>query len=108
VIVTDERFEQAIEDLADIPLARFPTRGLKGRCFPGQPPLTERGRHKDRAQYEEGAPSYGGWPVRVRTAAVYQAAPLGLADSRDGWSARSSTQQYAATRGLPSASSFLG
>lgn len=31
--VTDERFEQAIEDLADIPLARFPTLGLVRRAF---------------------------------------------------------------------------
>jgi predicted nucleic acid-binding protein len=31
--ITDERFEQAIEDLADIPLARFPTLGLMRRAF---------------------------------------------------------------------------
>jgi predicted nucleic acid-binding protein len=31
--LTDERFEQAIEDLADIPLARFPTLGLMRRAF---------------------------------------------------------------------------
>lgn len=31
--ITDERFGQAIEDLADIPLARFPTRGLMRRAF---------------------------------------------------------------------------
>jgi predicted nucleic acid-binding protein len=31
--ITDERFEQAIEDLADIPLARFPTLGLMHRAF---------------------------------------------------------------------------
>jgi len=31
--ITDERFEQAIEDLKDIPLARFPTRGLMRRAF---------------------------------------------------------------------------
>lgn len=31
--VTDERFEQAVEDLADIPVARFPTLGLMHRAF---------------------------------------------------------------------------
>jgi len=31
--VTDERFEQAIADLADVPLARFPTLGLMRRAF---------------------------------------------------------------------------
>ena len=31
--LTDGRFEQAIEDLADLPLARFPTRGLMHRAF---------------------------------------------------------------------------
>lgn len=31
--VTEERFEQAIEDLAAVPLARFPTRGLMRRAF---------------------------------------------------------------------------
>jgi hypothetical protein len=31
--ITDERFEQAIEDLADLPPARFPTRGLVRRAF---------------------------------------------------------------------------
>ena len=31
--VTDERFEQAIEDLTDIPLARFPRIGLMCRAF---------------------------------------------------------------------------
>ena len=31
--ITDERFEQAIEDLTDIPLARFPTLGLMRRAF---------------------------------------------------------------------------
>ncbi len=31
--ISDERFEQAIEDLTDIPLARFPTRGLMRRAF---------------------------------------------------------------------------
>lgn len=31
--VTDERFEQAVEDLTDIPLARFPTLGLMRRAF---------------------------------------------------------------------------
>jgi predicted nucleic acid-binding protein len=31
--ITDERFEQAIEDLAVIPLARFPTLGLMRRAF---------------------------------------------------------------------------
>jgi predicted nucleic acid-binding protein len=31
--LTDGRFEQAIEDLADIPIARFPTRGLMRRAF---------------------------------------------------------------------------
>lgn len=31
--VNAERFEQAIEDLADIPLARFPTLGLIHRVF---------------------------------------------------------------------------
>jgi predicted nucleic acid-binding protein len=31
--ITDERFEQAIEDLADIPLARFPTLRLMRRAF---------------------------------------------------------------------------
>ena len=30
--ITDERFEQAIEDLTDIPLARFPTLGLMRRA----------------------------------------------------------------------------
>jgi predicted nucleic acid-binding protein len=31
--ITDERFEQAIEDLIDIPLARFPTLALMRRAF---------------------------------------------------------------------------
>lgn len=31
--MTDERFEQAVKDLADIPLARFPTLGLMRRAF---------------------------------------------------------------------------
>lgn len=31
--ITDERFEQAVADLMDIPLARFPTRGLMRRAF---------------------------------------------------------------------------
>jgi predicted nucleic acid-binding protein len=31
--LSDGRFEQAIEDLADLPLARFPTRGLMHRAF---------------------------------------------------------------------------
>lgn len=31
--VTTGRFEQAVEDLRDIPVARFPTRGLMGRAF---------------------------------------------------------------------------
>ncbi|HEX2706308.1 MAG TPA: type II toxin-antitoxin system VapC family toxin [Candidatus Lustribacter sp.] len=31
--LTDERFEQAVDDLADIPLARFPARGLMRRAF---------------------------------------------------------------------------
>lgn len=31
--LTETRFEQAIEDLADFPLARFPTRGLMHRAF---------------------------------------------------------------------------
>ena len=31
--ITDQRFEQAIEDLTDIPLARFPTLGLMRRAF---------------------------------------------------------------------------
>ena len=31
--ISDERFEQAIEDLTDIPLARFPTLGLMRRAF---------------------------------------------------------------------------
>jgi predicted nucleic acid-binding protein len=31
--VTDERFEQAVEDLVDLPLARFPTLGLMHRAF---------------------------------------------------------------------------
>ena len=31
--VTDERFEQAVDDLADIPLARFPTGPLVHRAF---------------------------------------------------------------------------
>ena len=31
--ITAERFEQAIEDLTDIPLARFPTLGLMRRAF---------------------------------------------------------------------------
>ncbi len=31
--LTDARFAQAIEDLADLPLARFPTRGLMRRAF---------------------------------------------------------------------------
>ncbi len=31
--VTDERFEQAIADLPDMPLARFPTLGLMRRAF---------------------------------------------------------------------------
>ena len=31
--LTDKRFEQAIEDLADIPLTRFPTLGLMRRAF---------------------------------------------------------------------------
>ncbi|MBA3339589.1 MAG: type II toxin-antitoxin system VapC family toxin [Geodermatophilaceae bacterium] len=31
--VTDERFEQAIADLADIPVARFPTLALMHRAF---------------------------------------------------------------------------
>jgi predicted nucleic acid-binding protein len=31
--ITDQRFEQAVEDLTDIPLARFPTFGLMWRAF---------------------------------------------------------------------------
>jgi predicted nucleic acid-binding protein len=31
--ITDERFEQAIEDLADLSFARFPTLGLMRRAF---------------------------------------------------------------------------
>ena len=31
--ITDERFEQAVEDLADLPLGRYPTRGLMRRAF---------------------------------------------------------------------------
>jgi predicted nucleic acid-binding protein len=31
--VSDERFEQAVEDLMDVPLARFPTRRLVHRAF---------------------------------------------------------------------------
>lgn len=31
--VTDERFEQAVADLADLPLMRFPTLGLMHRVF---------------------------------------------------------------------------
>ncbi|MGI8592887.1 MAG: type II toxin-antitoxin system VapC family toxin [Solirubrobacteraceae bacterium] len=31
--VTDERFEQAVEDLIDLPLARVPTLGLVRRAF---------------------------------------------------------------------------
>lgn len=31
--LTDERFEQAVADLADMPLARFPTLGLMRRAF---------------------------------------------------------------------------
>ena len=31
--ITDERFEQAVEDLIDIPLARFPTLRLVRRAF---------------------------------------------------------------------------
>lgn len=31
--VTDERFEQAVDDLVDLPLARFPTIGLMHRAF---------------------------------------------------------------------------
>jgi predicted nucleic acid-binding protein len=31
--VTDERFEQAVDDLADLPLTRFPTRALVRRAF---------------------------------------------------------------------------
>ena len=31
--LTEKRFEQAIEDLADIPLTRFPARGLMRRAF---------------------------------------------------------------------------
>lgn len=31
--VTDERFEQAVEDLVDVPLARFPTLKLMHRAF---------------------------------------------------------------------------
>lgn len=31
--VTDKRFEQAVEDLVDVPLARFPTLGLLRRAF---------------------------------------------------------------------------
>ena len=31
--VSDDRFEQAIDDLADIPLARFPTLALMHRAF---------------------------------------------------------------------------
>lgn len=31
--LSDQRFEQAIEDLTDIPLARFPTLGLMHRAF---------------------------------------------------------------------------
>ncbi len=31
--ITDERFEQAVEDLGDIPVARFPTVGLLHRAF---------------------------------------------------------------------------
>ena len=31
--VTDERFEQAVEDLGDLPLARFPTLRLMRRAF---------------------------------------------------------------------------
>ena len=31
--ITDKRFEQAIEDLIDMPLARFPTLGLMRRAF---------------------------------------------------------------------------
>jgi predicted nucleic acid-binding protein len=31
--ITDQRFEQAIDDLRDIPIARFPTLGLMHRAF---------------------------------------------------------------------------
>jgi len=31
--ITDERFEQAVRDLTDIPVARFPTLGLMRRAF---------------------------------------------------------------------------
>src|SRR5215207_2484278 len=31
--VTDERFEQAVDDLVDLPLRRFPTLGLMHRAF---------------------------------------------------------------------------
>lgn len=31
--ITDERFEQAVADLADLPLARFPTLALMRRAF---------------------------------------------------------------------------
>lgn len=31
--LSERRFEQAVEDLADLPLARFPTRGLMHRAF---------------------------------------------------------------------------
>jgi predicted nucleic acid-binding protein len=31
--ITDERFEQAVEDLRDLPVARFPTLGLMHRAF---------------------------------------------------------------------------
>ena len=31
--MTDQRFEHAIEDLADLPIARFPTLGLMRRAF---------------------------------------------------------------------------
>lgn len=31
--ITDERFEQAVDDLGDIPIARFPTLGLLRRAF---------------------------------------------------------------------------
>jgi predicted nucleic acid-binding protein len=31
--ITDERFEQAVDDLADIPVARFPMLGLLRRAF---------------------------------------------------------------------------
>ena len=31
--LSERRFEQAIEDLSDLPLARFPTRGLMHRAF---------------------------------------------------------------------------